>query len=117
MQVANRTTRVAPELVMDKWRFRVRKTDGLSLESRESREGRAGREGRDGDDVAHGELGHGGMLEGMDLLVLILHALALYTTFSSHRVSLPGIVEVPTLQLPLPRAGGKKPQLLITDIF
>jgi len=40
---------------MDKWRFRVRKRDGLSLESRE---------GRDGDDVAYSELGDDGMLEG-----------------------------------------------------
>ena len=60
MEVANRATRVAPELDMDKWRFRVRKRDGLSLESRE---------GRDGDDVAHGELGHGGMLEGRESVI------------------------------------------------
>jgi len=43
--------RVVPELDMDEWRFRIHKRDSLSLE------------GRDGDDVAHGELGHGGMLE------------------------------------------------------
>jgi len=55
MQVANRATRVAPELDMDKWHFHVHKRDGLSLESCE---------GCDGDDVAHGKLGHGGMLEG-----------------------------------------------------
>jgi len=55
MQVANRTTRVAQELVMNRWWFHIRKRDGLSLESRE---------GRDGDNVAHGKLGHGGMLEG-----------------------------------------------------
>ena len=39
---------------MDEWRFRIRKRDSLSLENRE---------GRDRDDVAHAELGHGGMLE------------------------------------------------------
>ena len=72
MQVANRTTRVAPELVMDKWGFRVRKRDSLSLESRE---------GRDGDDLVHGELGHGGIWRGVGLLFLILHALAVYTHF------------------------------------
>jgi len=72
MQVANRTTRVAPELVMDRWRFRIRKKGGLSLESRE---------GRDGDDLVHGELGHGGIWRGVGLLFLILHALAVYTHF------------------------------------
>jgi len=55
---------------MDKWRLRVRKRDGLSLESRE---------GRDGDDLARGGLGQTGMLEVRDLLFLIHHELALYT--------------------------------------
>jgi len=55
MQVADWTTRVAPELDMDEWHFRIRKRDSLSLESHE---------GRDGDDLAHGGLGRGGMLEG-----------------------------------------------------
>jgi hypothetical protein len=51
MQVANRTTRVAPKLDVDKRRARVRKGDGASLEGRES---------HDGDGTAHEELGHGG---------------------------------------------------------
>jgi len=51
MKIVDRTTRVVPELDMDEWCFRIRKST-------------VSREGRDGDDVAHGELGYVGMLEG-----------------------------------------------------
>jgi len=93
---------------MDKWCFRVRKRDDLSLESRD---------GRDGGDLAHGELGHGGMLEVRGSVIYDTSALAVYTHFPFPVSSIPGIAEVPTLQLPLPHAGENKTSPADTRTF
>ena len=99
VQVTNRTTRVTPELDMDKWRF---------VSARETVSPLKVVKVVTGTNLLTAGLVMVVCWRSVDLLFLILHALAVYTHFPSHNVPLPGIAGVRTLQLPLPQASRNK---------